>query len=1008
MNGQADSLAIDTTGATIYPSLGGTYTVGLNGNYQYLDSALNSLSRNGMCGNVTLSLLSDTVYGPIKIEDIPSLDETFTLSIIGKNSNKTVVLKPSSSSEFLLGIFSSQTVVLQNLHFHLIAEKQQYGVGISGAKIQNLNSVLINNCSFSAIRDASLEYQFTLFISGRTLGSVEINSCDFEASLLAEINVDGFNQKHARLFKFTNNQLNSVKLTTLSFNRVVIENNDVTGYLHARFAKSAVLNSNIVNSDQTGLRIEGSYGFRPTISLINNMIWAKREAIKLSQIGEGDLWHNSIKSTTPLLLEQCASLDIRNNIIASAGNQILKIYSNSSPFEICENNVIYGKGSYPFYTSKMRYSSLEQFRNYDTLSIGLNYSLQPRFKNDSSLFLHKDSFMHAGSFLNSVKYDIEGEPRCRLAPTIGADEIALRSKSRLSFSIPREVFANEEFLIESKEKKNPYANYILKINNQLIDTIGYSTRLKINTVGVQKITLVGITCSQSDSISQNIIVKKVTLKPLASFIANKRYVNVGDTVRLINTTKNGADSFFWDITPKVFLNDSLELKPVYEFIAGTSVNSKNPILVVKGSGAFDVCLTAQNIQGMASKCNDSVFIARKFYWLCDFLVTNEKHGQLHSPPSSFPGSGFKCLMTINTCHDSLQLSFNQFELYNRARLKIFAGKDTLGQPIHNYHSNYKDGLVGSISDKSFMKSIIAKGGNLTIMLTVKPSNGFSNWGSFNFNWDALTETKNQKLTVQVDLPDTLCTSSLMQVKPSSNLTLERIKWTINSQQTGKYSFDAPELYEEFQQEGEITITMDAYSCFDSASFSKKIYVVSPDAPPTARMYVSETKPKVLSTVRLIDSSFVSSYACSDYTQWRIEPNTYKLLHGTTLNSKLVDVQFLEKGCYNITLVSQNILGSDSITRNCAVNVDDQTIGHHENLSLESSAYPNPFKNVLNIQLGGIENRRVQIINAQGKTIHEQNGTGTLQLTTDSWKNGLYLIYIVEGSGIIRVHKAIKE
>jgi hypothetical protein len=73
------------------------------------------------------------------------------------------------------------------------------------------------------------------------------------------------------------------------------------------------------------------------------------------------------------------------------------------------------------------------------------------------------------------------------------------------------------------------------------------------------------------------------------------------------------------------------------------------------------------------------------------------------------------------------------------------------------------------------------------------------------------------------------------------------------------------------------------------------------------------------------------------------------------------------------------------------------------------AYPNPGSNMLNIELPSKINGLVTIYNADGKVIAEQNTTSTLlNLSTENWPNGLYLIQYKMDNGGNTAIKWVKQ
>ncbi|MGB0391060.1 MAG: GEVED domain-containing protein [Salibacteraceae bacterium] len=93
-SGQADQIMDnDTLDVSIQNALSGVLTVGSGGDYPGLDSAINDLSRLGMCGPISFELMDSTFAERVTLEDIQGNNSmnTITFKSLASNANRAVI-----------------------------------------------------------------------------------------------------------------------------------------------------------------------------------------------------------------------------------------------------------------------------------------------------------------------------------------------------------------------------------------------------------------------------------------------------------------------------------------------------------------------------------------------------------------------------------------------------------------------------------------------------------------------------------------------------------------------------------------------------------------------------------------------------------------------------------------------------------------------------------------------------------------------------------------------------
>jgi hypothetical protein len=65
-----------------------------------------------------------------------------------------------------------------------------------------------------------------------------------------------------------------------------------------------------------------------------------------------------------------------------------------------------------------------------------------------------------------------------------------------------------------------------------------------------------------------------------------------------------------------------------------------------------------------------------------------------------------------------------------------------------------------------------------------------------------------------------------------------------------------------------------------------------------------------------------------------------------------------------------------------------------------TVYPNPVKNNLTIQQSGTGRTEVAVTDVTGKVVYRKVfTTGTLQINSESWSNGVYMVRVVKNEEI---------
>jgi PKD repeat protein len=110
------------------------------------------------------------------------------------------------------------------------------------------------------------------------------------------------------------------------------------------------------------------------------------------------------------------------------------------------------------------------------------------------------------------------------------------------------------------------------------------------------------------------------------------------------------------------------------------------------------------------------------------------------------------------------------------------------------------------------------------------------------------------------------------------------------------------------------------------------------------------------------------------------------------------VQYLMPGSWDVTLTVTGALGSNTLVKHGYIHVG--TVGIHEHSKFSITVYPNPVKDVLNINATG-NMQEVQVMNIFGQTILDRKINNTVMLLNSTeLKSGLYTLKVKMEDGDI--------
>lgn len=997
LNNGLDSTRNDTLVVTKSTGMSGVYTVNkVNGDFLDLQSAFDALEAAGTCGKVTLQLAEETYMGPFNATNIVGANGGEIL-IEGVDSSKTVITNQSPDPAL-------STLHIENTPSLSIVDCKFYSENTRNSllTVENMyGNVDINRCSFGFKNPGS-----TFVALGPNIYTFA--SISFRNSSVA----DAFNSG-VRFVGTATEPHQYVMENNVFGNRVSIST-DVPVILEDNIFKeyTSVFSSNVVDFNRNratgGVVIRATGSQKKSSSVANNMVYGENRSVLSIQTSEYiNVYHNTIASDQPLSIYDCNHFDVSNNILVGSNEPAL-ILANSDPFATMvskfDHNILYSSGNALINFDGVPHTSILTWQKASPFTIGDHFELKPDFVSTNDLHIANGQKLPRGSYIG-VSEDIDGDSRCLYAPSIGADEFDDHPDIKMSFSVPETVFVNTSVLLQDTMKNYSYQSYWLNVNHQAVDSLkNPSFTYTFQKTGLQRVTLVGRTCSKLDSSVHQVLVQDFSSKPQVDFEPASITVNINESVTFENLTKNGATEYSWKISPRWYTDENEVRQPTFAYTQSTDSTAEHPIVEFRVQGTYAICLVATNSIGNDSKCHSASVKVRSTYNMCSVeKASSEPYGQLTDRLGTNRDIfGFEdCGFLITSCQPQIVLYLNAFDICDNGDclLQIYKGdSDTTGIPVHNYLPKFRNGLWGSKDQTGFLDSLVIDSGRVYIRQLVTADFGTAGPG-FDIFWETRGKSSDAPTSVDFAIPDTLCTETPLWIIPQVTGDNLSYTWTIEGKNTSPIESPTPILSEELFFADDYTVSLKVANCTDTSITKKQLVVVEPNKPPTAKIGVSDPNPTVKTTVQLIDSSYISSYSCGQVTRWEITPNSYILENGT-LSSSVLDVSFQDTICYDIKLVSRNVFGPDSVLGICAVEVlgppiSTPTLRNGARLIIK----PNPATgHVLVTTASSKEPTEITVYTLEGKSVLRTTVSGTARLETNNLERGVNIIHGISLTG----------
>lgn len=941
-NGVADTINFDDTVSMVTgsPAIAGNYTIGgANADYADVSSAALALSQSGVCGPTTFHILPGTYNERVVIDEIQGASATNSVVFYGGGTDSVTITYSTSSNTDM------STVLLNGADYVTFRDMSIINTGTStyGTAFQ-----FSSGADHNTLEDCYLEvsptatgYYMAVILAMAEPETFYSNGHSGDHNLIQNNEVVGgyygirWYGSYNRLSlanEFRNNELreqyyygtylyymDSMKATA---NYIHDQRYSYAYGFVSYYSSHFEVTGNTIFGENYGAYLYRTnyYGYSGSgYSLFaNNFVYSEgSNALRVYysdhlRIANNSLYTNSDTYTeATVYVYDGSDLELINNVITAGhptgsvgyfSNTSLSVLDANNYFAYTSPNFVYWEGS--------TITSLGAWQAVAPTYNERSYSSNPHFQNVASGDLHIDqSLQYPRGLSVDFTEDIDNDPRCAFAPTIGADESTYPvPKPTPNFLVPDTVFLNSPTAFYNAASAADASVHRWYLNGVLMSEDLHFTHT-FRSTGQDTLQLVTENCGGMDSLQQIITVGLPALPPVASFLADKVEVESGETVNLLNLTSGGDTAWEWIITPRMAQSSFGFPLPTVTYLNGTDSSSHEPELIFDFPGTYDICLVATNSAGSDTFCmNDYIFVkatANMCFWPVETTVGA---GTLYDDGGSTMdyGNGHtginSCYYRIQPCAEDVTLEFSQFDLEtNYDFLRVYDGKDASGTPLWDATS-YPNGMTGNMSHPSFVDSMVAQSGILYVEFE---TDNYTTAPGFVAEWSS-TPGNFSVPVVDFDYPDTVCVGVPVDFENISVGENINFGWDIFADGFSEGNGEA--FSWTFNTAGTYDLKLVGENCGGVDSAIYPIYVETAQHAPAPGFDASLLRPNVGETVTLIDTS---GY-CRDSFNWQITPNTFLYVNGTNQYSQNPEVVFNQPGYYDVEQAVGNDFGSDSV------------------------------------------------------------------------------------------------
>jgi len=448
-NGLTDKVVSNDTASVenLYVGMSGEYTIGgVDADFPNFTQAVSALNDRGVNGTITF-VVADGIYNEqIAIGQVEGVSEdspvTFR-SLSGDSTAVSLTYSPGSSNNYTLLLDGADYFTFQDMT--LATSGGTYGRVLAISNGANHNA--FDNVIFKGSTNTSSYYEERRALVYSSNGVDEYNT--FRNSIFRDgafafyyYGEDSNDQEKGTVIE--NNLMEDQVFAGVRLiyqKEPIIKHNEIVTYTSATFQgiygeyldDDFEISNNKISVDQDGNGVylrycDGRYNERARV--YNNFIAigddSQSYGLYLNNSDYIDVNYNSVnlRSTNTqgraLYVAGGSSLASRNNILVNSGGGYAFYTSSTSAFTTSDYNDLYTSGANLAYwgTDLASLETLQSASGQEANSL----SIDPSFSSDSDLHVGQANLDGAGTPIDYILEDIDGQLRNNLSPDIGADE----------------------------------------------------------------------------------------------------------------------------------------------------------------------------------------------------------------------------------------------------------------------------------------------------------------------------------------------------------------------------------------------------------------------------------------------------------------------------------------------------------------------------------------------------------------------------------------------------------
>jgi bacillolysin len=424
--------------------LSGTYTIGgTSPDYSTFKLAVSALKSKGVCGPVIFNIRDGSYNEVVRIGYISGAKSVNTITFQSESgdSSKVILYSSTTTGSYVLDLDSASWITVSKLTIR----RSYSGTVLSTYNVVQLHDGASNN-SFRNNQVIGI-YNATAGRIFYTPAGAIPDSFNYFYNNLVKYGSEGFHNESSKFNRYIGNTIDSAytrgvhayyqagpfigynTITNLgvgSGDAILLDNCSSTYYGY-------VYNNKIAVSDNNGINLTGSTtDFSPAF-VYNNFIsiggsTAVYGIVSLAS-SYNNIYYNNINDTNTSssshAMYAVAGINgnfyvINNNLINTGAGEGLYA-TNTTNITAFSNNNIYSGGTNIAYWGGSTYSSISSLQSGSSMNAN-SVSANPVYTSFSDLHVKSSTINKAGTPINGIATDIDGDVRDTSSPDIGADE----------------------------------------------------------------------------------------------------------------------------------------------------------------------------------------------------------------------------------------------------------------------------------------------------------------------------------------------------------------------------------------------------------------------------------------------------------------------------------------------------------------------------------------------------------------------------------------------------------